>query len=75
MLVEDDGKIASFIVKGLKAEGYAVDHAADGENGLHLALTEPYDAAIIDLMLPKLESMVDVQTKQRWNIFCNKNQK
>jgi len=53
LLVEDDVKIASFILKGLKAAGYAVDHAADGEEGLHLALTEPYDAAVIDLMLPR----------------------
>ncbi|MGE5842917.1 MAG: response regulator [Deltaproteobacteria bacterium] len=57
LLVEDDPKIASFIVKGMKAEGYAVDHAADGEQGLHMAATEPYDAAIIDLMLPKLDGL------------------
>jgi len=44
LLVEDDEKIASLIVKGLKEAGFAVDHAADGENGVHLALTEPYDA-------------------------------
>jgi two-component system OmpR family response regulator len=55
LLVEDDLKIASFIVKGLKAAGYAVDHSTDGEEGLHLALTQPYDAAIIDIMLPKLD--------------------
>ena len=53
LLVEDDVKIASFILKGLRSAGYAVDHAADGEEGLHLALTEPYDAAVIDLMLPR----------------------
>ena len=53
LLVEDDIKIASFIVKGLKAATFAVDSAVDGEEGLELALTEPYDAAIIDLMLPK----------------------
>ena len=52
LLVEDDVKIASFILKGLRAAGYAVDHAPDGEEGLRLALTEPYDAAVIDLMLP-----------------------
>ena len=57
LLVEDDQKIASFIVKGLKAEGFAVDHAAEGEQGLHLALTEPYDAGIIDIMLPKLDGL------------------
>lgn len=54
LLVEDDVKIASFVEKGLKAEGFAVDMAADGESGLHFALTEPYDAAVIDIMLPKL---------------------
>ena len=57
LLVEDDGKIASFIIKGLKAAGYAVDHARDGEEGLHLALSEPYDTAIIDIMLPKLDGL------------------
>jgi two-component system OmpR family response regulator len=41
----------------LKAEGYAVDHVDDGENGLHLALTQPYDAAIIDIMLPRLDGL------------------
>ena len=57
LLVEDDAKIASFIIKGFKAEGFAVDHAGDGENGLHLALTEPYDTAIVDIMLPKLDGL------------------
>jgi two-component system OmpR family response regulator len=52
LLVEDDVKIAEFIGKGLRSAGYAVDHAPDGEEGLHLALTQPYDAAIIDIMLP-----------------------
>jgi len=61
LLVEDDYKIASFIVKGLKAEGFAVDHAADGEDGLHLALTEPYDAAVIDIMLPKLDGLALIE--------------
>jgi two-component system, OmpR family, response regulator len=57
LLVEDDVKIASFVEKGLQAAGYAVDHAPDGEAGLHLALTEPYDAAVIDVMLPKLNGL------------------
>jgi two-component system OmpR family response regulator len=67
LLVEDDDKIASFIVKGFKAEGFAIDHAADGEMGLHLALTEPYDAAIIDLMLPKLDglSLIDRMRREK----------
>ncbi len=67
LLVEDDVKIASFIVKGFKAEGFAIDHAADGEMGMHLALTEPYDAAIIDLMLPKLDglSLIDQMRREK----------
>jgi two-component system OmpR family response regulator len=52
LVVEDDSTIASFVVKGLQEAGFAVDHAADGLQGLRLALTEPYDAAIVDLMLP-----------------------
>jgi two-component system OmpR family response regulator len=68
LLVEDDGKIASFIVKGFKAESFAVDHAADGEDGLHLALTEPYDAAIIDLMLPKLDGLSLIEQMRREKI-------
>jgi serine protease Do len=46
LLVEDDLKIISFISKGLKEAGFAVDRAENGEDGLHLALNEPYDAAI-----------------------------
>ena len=57
LLVEDDVKIASFIIKGLRSAGYAVDHAPDGEEGLHLALMEPYDAAVIDIMLPRKDGL------------------
>ena len=57
LLVEDDAIIAAFVGKGLKEAGFSIDHAADGEEGLHLALTESYDAAIIDIMLPKLDGL------------------
>lgn len=57
LVAEDDEKIAAFVVKGLKQAGFAVDHAADGEEGLHLATTEPYDIAVIDIMLPKLDGL------------------
>ena len=57
LIVEDDEKMASFISKGLKQEGFAVDHVANGEDGLHLALNEVYDVAIIDIMLPKLDGL------------------
>jgi two-component system OmpR family response regulator len=65
LLVEDDPKIASFIVKGMKAEGYAVDHASDGQEGLHMAVTEPYDAAIIDVMLPKLDGLSVIERMRK----------
>jgi two-component system OmpR family response regulator len=68
LLIEDDVKIASFIVKGLKAEGFAVDHARDGENGLHLALTEPYDLAIIDIMLPQKDGFEIIAALRREKI-------
>jgi two-component system OmpR family response regulator len=68
LLVEDDLKIASFITKGLRAAGYAVDHAADGEKGLQLALTEPYDTAIVDIMLPKLDGVSLIERLRREKI-------
>lgn len=57
LLVEDDQKIASFIIKGLKAAGFSVDHALDGELGLDLGMSEPYEVIIADLMLPKRDGL------------------
>jgi len=57
LLVEDDRKTATFIAKGLARAGFAIDHAANGEDGLHLAANEPYDAAIVDVMLPKVDGL------------------
>ena len=69
LLVEDDPKIASFIIKGLKAAGFAVDPASDGEEGLHMALSEPYDTAIIDIMLPKRDglSLIEKMRQEKIN--------
>jgi two-component system OmpR family response regulator len=61
LLVEDDIKIAQFVANGLRESGFAVDHAIDGEEGLHLALTEPYDIAVVDLMLPKLDGLTLIE--------------
>lgn len=61
LIVEDDEKIATFILRGLKQNGYAVDHAADGERGLALAKTVGYDAMVVDLMLPKLDGLSLIQ--------------
>ena len=57
LLVEDDDRIALFIVKGLSQAGFVVDHACDGMEGRTLALSEPYDVAIIDIMLPKYDGL------------------
>lgn len=61
LVVEDDDKLASLVVKGMKEAGFAVDLATDGEYGLDLALTEDYDACVIDIMLPKLDGLSLIQ--------------
>src|ERR1700736_6816804 len=62
LVVEDDEKIASFVVNGLKQSGFAVDRARDGEQGLDLASAVSYDAAVLDLMLPKLDGLSVLRT-------------
>ena len=61
LVVEDDKKIASFVVNGLKQSGFAVDHCAEGENGLIMAQSIAYDAAVVDIMLPKLDGLSLIQ--------------
>ena len=53
-MVEDDKRLASTIRRGLEAEGFSVDNALDGEEGVWLASEHPYDAIVLDIMLPKL---------------------
>lgn len=66
LVAEDDQKIATFVVKGLKQAGFAVNHASDGEEGLHLAATQSYDVAVIDIMLPRLDGLSLIeQLRQR----------
>ncbi|HET7618054.1 MAG TPA: response regulator transcription factor [Vicinamibacterales bacterium] len=57
LLVEDDATIADFVQKGLREAGFAVDHVADGATGLERAATGAYDAAIVDIMLPRLDGL------------------
>lgn len=68
LVVEDDAKISSFIINGLKQAGFAVDYAEDGEEGLHLALNEPYDTAVIDIMLPKRDGLNIIEELRRRKI-------
>jgi len=57
LLVEDEKRLSHFIKKGLIEQGFAVDSAFDGEEGLYLAKEETYDVIILDVMLPKLSGI------------------
>jgi two-component system OmpR family response regulator len=65
LIIEDDGTIADFVVKGLREAGFVVDHAPEGVAGLELAREGRYDVAIIDLMLPGLDGMTIIQALRR----------
>lgn len=62
LIVEDDRQVASFVIMGLKQAGFAVNHASDGEDGLHMAEVNPYDVMIIDIMLPKLDGLSVIES-------------
>lgn len=68
LVVEDDKKIASFVVNGLKQSGFAVDHSADGEQALASARITAYDSAVVDIMLPKLDGLSLVQQLRKESI-------
>jgi DNA-binding response OmpR family regulator len=57
LVVEDDRTIGDFVEKGLREAGFAVDRAADGSSGLDLAVNQPFDAAIVDVMLPGVDGL------------------
>jgi len=57
LLIEDHRDIAEMIVEFLEQKGFAVDYAADGVTGLHLAVTNPYDVIVLDVMLPGLDGL------------------
>src|SRR4051812_40872803 len=61
LVVEDDVEAQRYLVNGLRESGHVVDDAADGETGLTLALSRPYDVAVIDRMLPKMDGLRLVQ--------------
>jgi two-component system, OmpR family, response regulator len=69
LVVEDDKKIASLVLHGLQEAGFAVDHAANGDDGLQFALSAPYDAAVVDVMLPMRDglSLIEELRKRRVN--------
>ncbi|MCL4387210.1 response regulator transcription factor [Patescibacteria group bacterium] len=57
LLIEDERRLANVIKKGLTEDGFAVDQAFDGEEGLYLSESETYDLIILDLMLPKMDGL------------------
>ena len=64
LLIEDEKRLSHFVKKGLTENGFAVDQAFDGEEGLYLAQQETYDVIVLDVMLPKM-SGVEVCKKLR----------
>jgi len=68
LVVEDDPAIASFLAKGLKEAGFAVDHAASGGAALEMASSTTYDLAVVDLMLPGLDGLGLIEELRRRRI-------
>jgi two-component system, OmpR family, response regulator len=65
LVVEDDPTIASFVVKGLEGAGFAVDHADDGAEALHLASGADYAVAVVDVMLPGMDGLALIEEMRR----------
>ncbi len=57
LLIEDDKETGKYIVKGLNENGYIIDYAAEGNDGLHLAMNNEYDLIIMDRMLPGIDGL------------------
>jgi two-component system OmpR family response regulator len=62
LVIEDDAEVAAYLVKGLKENGYNVDHATDGKEGLLMAASENYDVMVIDRMLPNVDGLTIIKT-------------
>jgi two-component system copper resistance phosphate regulon response regulator CusR len=65
LIAEDHASLARSIATGLRDEGYAVDLTFDGEEALHLARANPYDALVLDIMLPNRDGWNILQTLRR----------
>jgi two-component system OmpR family response regulator len=68
LVIEDDGETAAYLVNGLREEGHAVDQAANGRDGLFLAINGGYDVMIVDRMLPGLDGLGIVKAARAANI-------
>ncbi len=68
LVVEDERKVSSFIKKGLEEEGYAVDVAHDGGEGLYMALDRVHDLIILDIQLPKMDGLSALQELRKQKV-------
>jgi len=62
LVIEDDPDAARYLVKGLKESGHVVDHAANGKDGLFLAMSESHDVMVVDRMLPEINGLAIIET-------------
>lgn len=62
LLIEDDKEAAKYLMKGLREQGYVVDHAGSGRDGLFMAASEKYDAMIVDRMVPEVDGVTIIKT-------------
>ncbi len=69
LVVEDEKKVASFIKRGLEEEEFTVEVAHDGEEGLYMAETNPYDLILMDIMLPKKDGLAVVKELREKEVF------
>jgi two-component system OmpR family response regulator len=69
LVVEDDATIAEFVGRGLREAGFAVEHATDGEAGLTAALAQPYDVAVVDVMLPRRDGLSLIETLRQRGVL------
>ena len=65
LVIEDDAEAAQYLAKGLRESGHVVDHAEDGPRGLSLAVSGPYDALIVDRMLPGLDGLAVIEALRK----------
>ena len=68
LLVEDDDTIAGFVERGLREAGFGVDRFADGDSGLEAAVSQPYDVAVVDVMLPKRDGLSLIEALRKHGV-------
>ena len=69
LIIEDNDDIARLVIMNLRAKDLCVDHAADGAEGLDMALAQPYDLVILDLMLPQVDGLAVCRTLRNEKVY------